>query len=280
MAMAKVVLVMGKGGVGKTTVARGIAHGFARAGERTVVLELGAGAGAGPAVEPGAAVHESLSEDEALIATAGDIFGAPRVVKLVFGNFAMKRLLSVVPGVREYCLIVAARQRLARYARVVVDMPATGHGIAWLSAARKLSRLVPHGRARVQADALDAALRDPAQTSYVLVSIPEPLVVAETEALARALDQHLGVGVELRVLNRVPSAPVIDDAELRALAHSDPTLLLAVSELRAWNDELRASEEQVCALKRAGETRVLFERPGRPPLADVCAALQLAGGVS
>jgi arsenite/tail-anchored protein-transporting ATPase len=278
MELSKIVLVMGKGGVGKSTVARGLADGYAQRGERVVVLELGTGAAPRKAGR-GSAAHRSISEEGALYETAGEIFGSERVVRFVFGNFAVKRVMAVIPGVREYCLVVAARRCLAEFDRVVVDMPATGHGIAWLSAARQLSRLVPSGRARAQADALDAALRDPAETSYVLVSLPEPLVLSESAELERALSDRLGVRVSQHVINRVPSAVPIDDAELRALAHSDPTLWREVLEMRAWNEALRAARSCAEELAGRGDSRIVPERPARLSAGELLPALGFQGGV-
>ncbi|MFM2417658.1 MAG: hypothetical protein RL385_2381 [Pseudomonadota bacterium] len=279
MELANVVLVMGKGGVGKTTVARGIGAGLSRAGHRVVVLELGAGAAGARQPEPGTSeAHETLSEDSALLETAAEIFGSQRVAHWLFGNFAIKRLIGVVPGVREYCLVVAARQRLARFERVVVDMPATGHGIAWLSAAHKLARLVPHGKARSQADALDSALRNPRETSYVLVTLPEPLVLAESAELERALRERLGVQIDQYVMNRVPDEPEVYETDLEALLQGDASMASAVAELRLWAGARRAVRAQAATLGRAARTHILGERAGMYNALAVGTALGFAGG--
>jgi arsenite-transporting ATPase len=278
MKLANVVLVMGKGGVGKTTVARGIGAGLSRDGHRVVVLELGAGAaGAAHAEHAGDVAYEVLSEDDALLETASEIFGSQRVSKLLFGNFAIKRLIGVVPGVREYCLVVAARQRLAGFERVVVDMPATGHGIAWLSAAHKLARLVPHGKARSQADALDAALRSARETSYVLVTLPEPLVLAESAELERALRERLGVQIDQYVMNRVPDEPEVYESDLEALLEGDASMASAVAEVRLWAGARRAVRAQAAILSQAARTHFIGERAGEHSALAVGAALGFEG---
>jgi anion-transporting ArsA/GET3 family ATPase len=282
MELARLLLVMGKGGVGKTTVARGLAATLAKRGLHTALLELGSGAGARDAVDSGDASFTSLHIDEqsALLETATEVFGSARAAKLVFGNFAVKQLTSVVPGVREYCLLVAARARLATYDRVVIDMPATGHGISWLSAAKQLAQLVPHGRARAQAEALDAALRDERETSYVLVTLAEPMVLAESNELEQALVTRLGVHITHTVLNRVPPAAEVRAEELRALGRADPSLIAPLRELMVW---ARARAPALASAQRilaGGHATLLFDGIGRPtPGALTFAFENLAAGV-
>lgn len=282
MQFARMVLVMGKGGVGKSTVARGLADNLVHSGYRTALLELGAGA-AGDARELGEPSDASLarltiSEDAALHETAAEVFGSARVARLVFGNFAVKQLVDVVPGVREYCLLVAARARLAEYQRVVIDMPATGHGISWLLAARQLAQLVPGGRARAQADALDGALRDPRETSYVLVSLAEPMVCRETEELEQALVTRLGVHVSHTVLNRVPPAAEVADDDLRALAQLDPSMSGPLRELLGWLRERAWALTSARQLLAGGHASLLLDAGSRPSSRTVEQALALPSG--
>jgi anion-transporting ArsA/GET3 family ATPase len=266
MELARLVLVMGKGGVGKTTVARGLAETWAARGQRTALVELGSGAGALEIVDEGEAPFATLriAEHAALLETAAEVFGSARAARLVFGNAALKQLTSVVPGVREYCLLVAARARLTAYDRVVVDMPATGHGISWLSAAKQLALLVPHGRARVQADALDAALRDPRETAYVLVTLAEPMVLAESDELERALVTRLGVHITHTVLNRVPPAAEIRAEELNTLTQADPSLVGPLRELMAWARTRAPALASARRLLARGHTTVLLDGESHP----------------
>lgn len=279
--LARLILVMGKGGVGKTTVAQGIASVLAKRGLETVLMELGTAAGARfeAAEEAGSAfATQRLSHEAALFETASEVFGSARIAKLVFGNFAVKQLVGVVPGVHEYCLLVAARARLSRYQRVVVDMPATGHGVSWLSAAAELARLVPHGPARAQADALDASLRSAAETSLVLVTLPEPMVLSESAELERALFMRLGVHVTHTVLNRVPAESHVPMAELSALARRDPAMQEPLRELSAWTEGRADALRSAHALRAAGRATLLPDGSARPSLRALQQLLASAAG--
>lgn len=281
MELARLLLVMGKGGVGKTTVARGLAATLAKRGLHTALLELGTGAGAVEVVDAGEESFASLRIDEqsALLETATEVFGSARGARLVFGNFAVKQLASVVPGVREYCLLVAARARLATYDRVVIDMPATGHGISWLSAAKQLAQLVPHGRARAQADALDAALRDERETSYVLVTLAEPMVLAESNELEQALVARLGVRITHTVLNRVPPAAEVHVDELSALGRADPSLVAPLRELMAWARRRAPALASAQRILARGHATLLLESDRKPtPGALAFAFANIAAG--
>lgn len=266
MELSPLVLVMGKGGVGKTTVARGLAAASAACGQRTALVELGCGAGTGAAEDAADATFVGLriSEHAALLETAAEVFGSARAARAVLGNAALKQLTSLVPGVREYCLLVAARARLASYDRVVIDMPATGHGISWLSAAKQLSQLVPNGRARAQADALYAALRDPRETAYVLVTLPEPMVLAESDELEQALVTRLGAQITHTVLNRVPALAEIRAEELSALSEADPSLTGPLGELKTWARTRAPALAVARRLLARGHTTLLLEGEGRP----------------
>jgi anion-transporting ArsA/GET3 family ATPase len=279
MSLAKLVLVMGKGGVGKTTVARAMAESCAQQGLSCAAVELGAGAAPTTEHDPLLwAQKVTIAEEDALLETCSEVFGSLSAAKLLLGNTAIARLLGVMPGVREYSLIVAARACLADFDRVVVDMPATGHGLAWLSAAGQLSQLVPYGRARAQADALDAALRDPESTSYILVTLPEPLVVAESNELADALFATLGVRVYHTIVNRVPSeAPCTDDTQLARLEHDDPPLHEALAELSAWSRQRARALSCARAVLAKGAATSLIQYVTAPVIEVVQRALGPAG---
>ena len=84
---------------------------------------------------------------------------------------------------------------------MVLDAPATGHGVAILSAPRTFAQAARVGRIARQGRTIDAMLCDPARTGVVAVARPEEMPVNETLALQDALRDDIGLEVELVVCN-------------------------------------------------------------------------------
>jgi len=158
VAATPLALVLGKGGVGKTTVARGLAALEGRRGRSPVVLEPGLGAALGADAQQGIETWR-LDELAALRDAVAHMFGSPRLAQAILGQFAIKRIVTVVPGLREMALLLAAVTRAETGQPVIVDMPATGHGLAWIATVELLRSLSPIGRARADRRPCRAARR-------------------------------------------------------------------------------------------------------------------------
>ena len=236
-------IVVGKGGVGRTTVALGLARAAASRGDRVAYVAFQ------DANEPGAMESSSVTtiivrRAEALQDAAASVIGSSRVARALLGNFAMQQLLAVVPAIHEYAFLVASLEVTKRVDRVFVDMPATGHGAAWLAVAGQLAALVPTGRARLQAEHLDASLRDRHATSFVVVTLPESLVITETRELRASLRANLGRDADVLVINRVPlgvserCAAAMSQLDARSTTDDDNS---AWRQLAAWLREKERS---------------------------------------
>jgi arsenite-transporting ATPase len=204
--LARVVAVLGKGGVGKTTVAAGLAR-LAREVGPTVFVEFGDGASGQRALGPRPGVtHRVVTPDEAIARGARGLFGSALLARMALDNFAMRPLLKVAPAVREVAMLEAVRQIADEHptARVIVDMPATGHGVAWLRTARQGREFLGAGPLFELCDRLTRDLVAPGRLSPVIVTLPERLVLGETLELARALSAEVGLPAAALVLNRVP----------------------------------------------------------------------------
>ncbi len=271
MITTPLTLVLGKGGVGKTTVARGLAALAQARGARGLVIEPGLGAGlSSPTGSPAGTddgVHcVRIDEQRALLEAAGDIFGSPRLAQAVMSQFAVRRLAAVVPGLREVALLLAAMGHTTD-ARVVVDMPATGHGLAWLATVRLLRALAPTGRARALVEELAARLADPAWTQLVVVTLAEPLVAGETAELCAALPRR----PDLIVVNAVHRPPPVDAGELARVA-AVPALTAAAHELARWARPGGAPRRSVRRPASSRAPRPTHRRAGGAALAPAVAA--------
>jgi len=220
LADKRLVFVTGKGGVGKTTVALALGIAAARRGLRTVVAELSGQARAAETFgAPSAPGEEVALDGDGLHAISVDMERAMeeylheragRVGDLLAASRAFHTFASATPGMRELLTIgkvwelAQDRRRVAGtrpYDLVIVDAPATGHALGALRAPRTFAEIARVGPIAHQGTAIDATLRDPAQTAVVAVALPEEMPVTETLALRRRLRDALGLELAAVVVN-------------------------------------------------------------------------------
>ena len=218
----RLLVVTGKGGVGKTTVAAALGLVAARAGKRTIVAEVAqrgdvASAFDRPGSEPFEEVeiaerlfHISIDPQDALEEYLRDQLPSAAVAELRIRSRVFAMVAAATQGMLEL-LTVGKLWELAQldrrtpgagaYDLVVVDAPATGHGVAVLSAPRTFAAAAGSGPVARQGKIIDAMLSDPEQIAVVAVARAEELAVSETGALRAALQERMGLPLERVVAN-------------------------------------------------------------------------------
>ena len=265
--------VTGKGGVGKTTVAAALGLAAARTGRRTIVCEVAeqdrmSRAFARHGVRPEQEVE--LAEDlwaitidpsQALLEWLGKQAGGP-AARLLGHSHTFQYFAAAAPGAKELITIakvweLAQPQRWDKHNRaydlVVVDAPASGHGIGMLTTPRTFGEIARVGPIRRQANKVSDMLADPKRTGYVAVALPEEMPVNETIELDRRLREAIGLGLDAVVMNamwpeRFSSSDV---TKLRAAARDghDESELGAVRAALAVHERVKA---QRAHLRRLG----------------------------
>jgi arsenite-transporting ATPase len=218
----RVVVVAGKGGVGKTTVTAVIAAAASRAGQRVLVIEL----------DGKPALEKLLAESDVEVlpisaAQALDEYlrehGFARIAKRLNRSGVIDLVGTAAPGIDDVVVLGKIKQleRSGAYDLIVVDGPAAGHAITFLTSAAALSDSVRGGPVRAQADDVLELLRDPQRCQVVLVAVPETTPVNEVVETAFALEDRVGVQLGPLVVNAVDAGVVVPDAEetLAATAH-------------------------------------------------------------
>ncbi|MCW2925543.1 MAG: Anion-transporting ATPase [Thermoleophilia bacterium] len=215
----RTVFVTGKGGVGKSTVAAALALAWRDAGARTLLVELEGQASAAALLSPKKIGYEPVPLGEHLCGIRITMAEALREyvrlrlkVKLVadrlVGNPIIDQFAQAAPGFRDLLILGKlwwlATEKDSRGHRkwdaIVVDSPATGHGLGLLGMAGTIARMFPVGPIAAQAKAVDEYVRDAARVGIVLVALPEELPVTETLELREELASR-GIDVAAEVLN-------------------------------------------------------------------------------
>jgi len=249
--------VTGKGGVGKTTVAAALGLAAAERGRRTIVCEVAEQDRVSRAFE-----REGVRSGEAEVELAPNLWAISidpqsaleewlaRQLGGALGTGAFRTLLrsstfqyfvAAAPGARELITIakvweLAQPERWDRahrtYDLVIVDAPASGHGIAMLSTPRTYAEIARVGPIRRQATKVSALLSDPERTGYLAVALPEEMPVAETLELDPRLREAVGLGFEAVVVNALfPERYSSAEAEtLEAVAAGSAPVRAALAE--------------------------------------------------
>lgn len=219
--LPRVLFVLGKGGVGRSTVATAIASALARRGERVLVFEWTlaeaiapwfglAPAGIDPSeVAPGVSVA-NFRLDDALRAFFVGHLGMGSFYRFVVRGRAVRRFVEAAPGVAEMMFLghvcwlttLAEKEAGLAFDRVVVDTPAAGHGASILDLPATLSSVHASGLLGTEMARVDRMMRDPGWSGAVAVSLPEELAVEETLELVPRATKSLGRPLLAVLVNR------------------------------------------------------------------------------
>jgi len=279
----RALLVSGKGGVGKSTVAAALAVAATRTGRRTCLVEVEGRQAMrslfntepwdftereirpdlfGMSIDPEASLAEYLAM----------FYGAKRLSKLVVNSTAVDFATTAAPGLKDVLLIGKVKELERRrdpdgrfvYDLVIVDAPPTGRLVNFLRAPEATTELVPVGPIGEQARSLIDMLLDPARLRIQLVTLLEEMPIAETVDSATALEA-LGVALSPIIANRVlrpqfdssaakiietlsaaAIAPVISRVGLDAEDTAETLLGLAERHLRrlSLQDDMRATLDE------------------------------------
>jgi len=212
----KLVFVTGKGGVGKTTVAAGLALLGAQRGKRTLVCEVDAKGNLADFYETAPSGFDAREVQPGLYAMAMDTERSlDEYLRLFLRVPVMARLgplarmfdfvANAAPGVKEILTVgkLCYEVRERHYDLVVVDASATGHVVGQLAAPQAINSLVQVGLIRSQTDWMLEILSDPSRTGLVIVATPEEMPVNETIELSHRVREETTVDLAAVVVNRV-----------------------------------------------------------------------------
>ncbi|HUH01339.1 MAG TPA: ArsA family ATPase [Kofleriaceae bacterium] len=217
----RLILVGGKGGVGRSTMAASIAVACARRGRRTLLFEANANDRYGSFFDRapvGTAVvqlRDRLYAVNTNPAAALEEYGLmilkfKRVYNMVFENRVTKHFLRAIPGLDDYAVLGKCWYHTTEEKRgkpvwdtVVFDMPASGHSVAMLKIPWVILQTVPEGPLTRDARTLVELLLDRRRTALALVTLAEEMPANEARELSGTLNKQLGLKVARVLVNQV-----------------------------------------------------------------------------
>jgi anion-transporting ArsA/GET3 family ATPase len=217
----RLVIVTGKGGVGKSTIALALGFAAAAAGKRTIVCEVAAQENLSRIFHHSRVGFQEVEMAENLWAISIDPDESMReyvllqlrvraMGDLLFRSRVFTYLTAATPGLRELVTVgkmweLAQPHRKVKEGRVydlvIVDAPPTGHGVGFLQTPRTFANIARVGPIASQAQALDSFITNRHKTAVAIVALPEEMPVNETAALERDLTSKVGTTVERIYMN-------------------------------------------------------------------------------
>jgi anion-transporting ArsA/GET3 family ATPase len=213
----RLLIVSGKGGVGRTTVAVLLGSALAARGRRVLIATTGHDdrlawmLGGDQLLDVPVEIAPGLAIQRLNPSICAEEYGAlvthsQRLSHVVFGNKIVRRLLRAIPGFDDFAVLGKVWHEAIRarsYDVVVFDGPASGHLRLVLGVPNAIVETISDGPLAREAMAIRAALRDPTLSQAVLVGLPEPWPLTELAELSDALRDEIGLSVGVEVVNKL-----------------------------------------------------------------------------
>ena len=260
----RLLVVTGKGGAGKTTLAVALGLAAARHGKRVVLCEV-AGTERISRLAP-ELTTVSVDPDEAKREWLRYQLKSRTLAGVLGGSSLFQYLTAAAPGLTELVTIgkvwdlaqLEPRAGGPAFDLAIVDAPATGHGLAMLRAPSTYANIARVGPVGRHAERIDSFLRDSRQTGVLAVALPEEMPVNETVEFERALDRELGMAIDAILVNAVHPVRFRppDVARIREADGDRPVTRAALNAALSEHTRARAEHGQVRRLRRAATASV------------------------
>lgn len=268
--LSRIVFVLGKGGVGRSTVSTALGLMLAERGERVLVLEwtiaesIAPWFGLAPAGTQPIEVAPRLSVtnyrlEEAMRAYFVDHLKLGLFYRHVVNGPHMRRLIEAAPGIAELLFLgqlwwlttLAEQEAGLCFEHIVVDAPATGHGASLLDLPSTLIGMGATGLLGGEIERVVTMMQDPAWTSALVVTLAEELAMEETLELVPRATAHLGRPPIAAFVNRSVASLGIEGARPPWLAPLEARLSPSAREgFATVHAELRG--RALCEVKLRG----------------------------
>ena len=274
---ARVLIVAGKGGVGKPTVAATLGVAASQVGIDTLLVEIEGKRGLASLFGESSSTtadeaDRSVAPGDAELVAATKTIGRLRARTVLadsalmdyleehglkgFGRTLSKlqvldTLATSTPGLKDLIVLGKIKQlEVTREAElIIVDAPASGHALSFLRAARGLQNTIQTGPIQRQADDVVDMLTNPARTQVLLVTLAEETPVNELIETAYALEEDVGVSLGPAIVNAIHADRDVGTSISRSKAVPPALARQAAAAAAHWTRRTNSQREQVARLR-------------------------------
>lgn len=197
----RLVLVTGKGGVGKSSIARLIAMVAQAAGLKPLLVLFDEFGGESDGIE------QVILLPDAVMLEYLETHGFGPLAQRLLKSGVIDAVSTAIPGIRDLLVLGKIKQLVNSgiYDIVLVDAPASGHLLSLLSSPDGLGAIAADGPIATQSADVLTLLRDQELTGVVLVTLPEETPIQETHEVYTHLTTSLATNVLSCIVNRMPA---------------------------------------------------------------------------
>jgi anion-transporting ArsA/GET3 family ATPase len=258
-ASSRVLIVAGKGGVGKTTASATLALAAAQTGRSVLLVEVAGRSATAPMfgaeaqgyeettvydeADGGSVKIRSITPDAALVEWLSS-HGFARIAKRMAKSGLLEIVATATPGIKDLLVLgrVKALESQGAADLIIVDAPSSGHAIQFLQAPAGVKEAARTGVLHRQAIEVLEMLEDSRRCRAMLVSIPEETPINELTETAFAVEDEVGLALGPVVINGI--LPPIDDltANESGLPSAEARDIALAAELRRSRLNLQATQ--------------------------------------
>lgn len=271
LASRRMLVVSGKGGVGRTSIAAMLGVALAERGKRVLVATTGhddrlAWMLGLPKLEdqPKAVTDrlfiQRLEPQTCIREYGGLVLHSSRMSSAVFDNRVIRKLMRAIPGLDDFAVVGKAWHEAIRggqFDSVIFDGPATGHLLFALDVPLAILNAVPKGPLTKEAELMQRSFEDPARVEAVLVGLPETWPLTELAELGAALRTRVRMSVAAIMVNGLWPDEFVGLASPHASTATALQEVAGVSEIGRQQRESVARWQSGDAVRHCGTSAML-----------------------
>ncbi|OGQ08824.1 MAG: hypothetical protein A3G32_06630 [Deltaproteobacteria bacterium RIFCSPLOWO2_12_FULL_40_28] len=280
--LRRLVFVSGKGGVGKTTVAISLGLLAAQLGKKTILVELTSSERIAPFFFDKMAGYKELELQNNLFVINPNPHDCLKeyvmkqvyfkgIYELFVNNRYVTSFLNAIPGLNELLMLgkIMDLEWQKKYDFIIVDAPATGHGVSFLEVPDVVMNAVKVGPLRKKAFEISEGIKNQEVTAFCGVTLAEEMPVVELSELMEKIKKDLKINLGPVFVNNTVSSPLslAEAVKLKEEPFSEDEHLKAYPALALMMYErAKLNEEYIVELKKNIGKNTLIKLPHKPGL--------------